>query len=768
MKSLARILGFLVVAVPFAARAAQVSLDLPVGPAHRIVASVAEKSGMNLKVEDHFAKDILFVRVQDVDVEDVLTKIAEVTAGRWRTLSDGTRILGPDPGALNRHEAEFRKRRVDFLGNKMRAYTDETLNSWYRPEIPDYAKREGYENLSADEFRPNPSSFLLAKCVALLNPSVLGSLKKGDRMVFSTTPTRMQSNLTISQAAVAEYLARVNELAKNTKERLEATPPRPRPDLEGMTDAEVKLLEQVFGSESVPNSVQRTPPAKILVILSRPQYWTGGYGGNGGVFVEVLVLDQEGTVIDTDREFFYSDARLEELERSAWRSSELSEDESEGPPVYKAKFPITSGPIENSELTKSLRAFQAAQGSPTTPISKELKEAFADPETYDLLGFHVEDAIRSIGKHASKNIVAYLQDGVGEFVGEDPEGHQLTTQEFYDRLIANDLQVVNDQGAWLTIMPPSLEEARLERVSRAGLKKLLTVARSGKTPALDDIADFAATSPSFDSSGIMGTHLIAANSDFIQIIERETLDWDVLRAYGLLTRSQRESALKGRSIRLSSLTATQRDAFRSIIFGASYRTKPVENANARDEVVDLFRTLGINNRRKPPVTYAGEPTEALPWGIPGEATLTLGSVDDEVYRFVDSGEDFEDMPYLGTTGLAFLQVYLELAPTSESDAAEMRKLMETMQVGARQTINLKLHLNDLVEVNEPLSVDQFDQGAGTTTASQLPKAQLDKIAAAVARLRAHPIIKYLARESKREATERVEEGAERPPPPSRR
>ena len=94
--------------------------------------------------------------------------------------------------------------------------------------------------------------------------------------------------------------------------------------------------------------------------------------------------------------------------------------------------------------------------------------------------------------------------------------------------------------------------------------------------------------------------------------------------------------------------------------------------------------------------------------------------------------------------------------------------METMQVGARQTINLKLHLNDLVEVNEPLSVDQFDQGAGTTTASQLPKAQLDKIAAAVARLRAHPIIKYLARESKREATERVEEGAERPPPPSLR
>lgn len=763
-------LGLLMICVPWLARATPVTLDLPVGPAHRIVAAVAKESGLNLKVEDHFAKDILFVRVQDVDVEDVLTKIAEVTAGRWRTQADGTRILGPDPGALNRHEAEFRKKRTEFLRGEMKIFVDETLQQWYKPEIPDYAQGEEYsEDLPLEDSRPDASAFLLAKCVALLNPSVLGTLKECERIVYSTTPTRMQSRLTVSTAAVAEYLARYNKEAKAAMDRMEASP-RAQVAYEGLSAEEAKLVEDLFGGERVEYRIQKTPPSKILVILSRDEDWYGGYRARSGVLAELLVLDREGAVIDGHSEYFDTDSRpMDEYYERQREYAHIEQQETRGEKVtdYKSRFPIVSGPVEYSSLSQSLQAFRDQKGVQGAPTAKELEQALADPEANDLLGFHVEDAFRSLGKHSSKNIVAYLEDGIAEFGDYKSVGRLSSTQEFYERVRLKDLQVIRERGSWITMMPPSLEAARVWRVNRAALKTLVTIARGGKTPSLDDLANYAASSPSFWGNRVAAMHLVAANPDFVQIVSHELLNWDVLRAYGLLTGHQRESALRGRPIRLNSLTARQRDAFRSLIYGANFRTKPVRKPSPNDEIYDLFQSVGINSRRKTPATFAGEPTEALPWGIPDEATVTLSSLGDNVYRFPEMEDKSQELSDLGTTGFAFVKVFLDFATDSDSSSVEVKKMFESIRVGTRQTIQVTLHLSDLVGVTEPLIVDSFERASPRVSASQLPQAQLDKIAAAMARLRAHPIIKYMERDAKRESTERVDEGAEPPPPPVR-
>lgn len=760
MKSLPRILGFLVVAVPFAARAAQVSLDLPVGPAHRIVASVAEKSGLSLKVEDHFAKDILFVRVQDVDVEEVLTKIAEVTAGRWRTQPDGTRILGPDPGALNRHEAEYRKKRTEFLRGEMKTFVDETLKQWYKPEIPKYAQgEEVFKDDTADDYRSSPSSFLLAKCVALLNPTALAALGKGERIVYSTTPTKMQLNLTVSSAAVAEYLAGYNQITKAAIDAMDTMQQRP-PESEGLSEEEVKLINVLFGDDDGEPKIQENLPSKVLVILSRSENWEGRSRRDAGIFVELLVLNDEGEVVDTGSQYFESDSRQsDEYLRRELESEESTEEDVDGeePPVYTPRFPIVSGPIKYSELSKSLDAFREARGAPSQAYAEDFEEALADPEKYDLQGFHLEDALRSLSTHASKNILAYLQDGIAENLNYSSDSRVSTTQEFFDYLKAEDLQVIREQGSWMTIMPPSLEDARDVRVNRAALKKLLAIARGGSMPSLDDIAGYAATSPSFRSQPGVFIHFMAANPNFEQILYGRGLDWNVLRAYGLLSGHQRDSALQGKPVRLSSLTATQRNAFRTLIYGANFRTKPLREPGPNDEVIELFRSLGIAERRKAPVSYTGEPTEALPWGIPQEATLLLRGVEDSVYRIWDKELEYVEFPDIGTTGMAFAQLFLEFSNGSDESSAKLKAALESVYVGARETVHLTLQLGDLVEVKEPLKVDRFEREASTNSVAQLPKDQLDKIAAAKARLRAHPIMKLMEREAKKEVPEETGE-----------
>ena len=780
--------------LPFSASADTITLQLPVGPVYRIVDTIAEKTGMTLKVDAEISRDILYIDVKDVETEDLLSKIANATAGKWRKLPDGSMVLSNDPATLNRRETAARQKRAEFLGKSLQSHVEQTLKAWYAQ--PDPKKRpanqnEGDEDFELNEYRGSPGRFLLAKCAQQLSPGILAAMQTGDRIVYSTTPTRMQQRLSLTNQTVHEFLTEYNKMATMQESdenqfgmAREAGPDDPdSPD--STTQEEVEAMMSAFGQWNIKRSVQKDVPSKVLLIASRPTMSMFSFlgGGGNGVMLDLLVLDQKGNVIENENlplgEQNFLTEMMEDMTKAAAEAMPATEELAEGevategtavqdegasgepvtgeeelaqPPEYKAKFPIKSGDIEQSKETKMLLAIGSGGGMVDVTqltVPPELKPLLLDPETYDPLGFTVQDACRSLAKHSGWNVVVNLSDQtIGSSMFSFMETRKETTQQFYDSLLTTHSYSADQTGNWLTLYPQSLVQARSTRVHRGALKKFLGQISVGTTPSLDELAEYAATSPDFRVTPFVSPYLMAANPSMLGQSMMGGQNWDVLRALGSLSRGQRDSARRGTPISMRSLTTAQSNAFRTLIFGADYRTKPIKDLKAADPVTSMLGMFSMGMMRATPKDYVGEPTEALPWGIPADATITLQFEADDVFKITGDVPMFNFFPNMGTNELALMNMFFQVAPPDSMGGQDFSKMMDNLIVGDREVITLRVNLGDLVGIEEKLTDDRLDAKKPKVAFANLSKEQAAKLSAATEKLKQHPIVKMMMRSMK--------------------
>lgn len=768
--------------LPLSAQADPLTLQLPVGPVYRIVDTIAEKTGMTLRVDSEMSRDILFVDVKDVEAQVLLDKIATATAGRWRKLADGSMVLSNDPATLNRRETAARQKRAELLGKSLQTQIEETLKSWYAP--PPTKKPNPDEEWSDEMYVASPGRFLLAKCAQQLSTGILAAMQPGDRIVYSTTPTRMQQRLSLSNEVVREFLVAYNRMA--TAQEGADVPPGP----EETGSSERELMEAAFGQWTMKRSPQKEVPSKVLLIASRPTTSMFSFLGEGGgtVMLDLLVLDQKGNVIENEsiplgEQNWLTEAMgamtaaaaesVETLEggpgtdeaqveagpdetktEGAMAGADPDESVEDEPDVEdKPKFPIKSGEIEYSDKTKLFMKIGGETGMAeimTPKVPDELRPLLLDPDLHDPLGYNVEDSLRSLAKHASWSVVANLSDQTTgtSFMGLSRRSQQ-TTQQFYDQLRTTYHYSADQEGTWLTLFPESLTQVRATRVNRVALKKFLAQAAAGVTPSLDELSEYAATSPDFRNSQFVAMHLLAANPGLLGMSMMGSQNWDVLRALGSLSRTQRDNARNGIAISMRGLTTSQSNAFRTLIFGADYRTRPLNQLKAKDPVTSMMEMfsggmMGRGNTKD----YTGEPTEALPWGIPSEATITLQFEQDDVFKITGDEPMFNFFPNMGTTELAMMNLFFQAAPPNSMGGQDFSKMMDNLMVGDREVITLRVNLGDLVGVQEKLTDDRLDSKKAKISIKSLSGNQKSKLDTAMESLKQHPIIKMMMREMK--------------------
>jgi hypothetical protein len=255
-------------------------------------------------------------------------------------------------------------------------------------------------------------------------------------------------------------------------------------------------------------------------------------------------------------------------------------------------------PLELSPDAIAIGGFWIRPDGPSA-LSDELRGRLADPIKHEPLRIVPGDLLPKVARRRALSLIATLPDSTfltGTFL---PKGGPLTEEVYLERLALDGVDVAQTEG-WLLgrIFDPALREAQVDR-------RLLTeFVRMPLGEGLEVAADWAARLPEY-----LDNHLPFSLRHYVLGVSDPTFDTNdprTLRFYGTLTAAQRKAATEGLS--LGSLSTLQRERLQPLLGLVGKLDvegpRPSEREDDSGEG-DIF----------------GEPTEALPNGVPRNGIL---------------------------------------------------------------------------------------------------------------------------------------------------
>jgi len=238
----------------------QVTFEIPAGPIDKVVARLGEECGIKLDVEKQLRSQNLLLRITDRPVDKVLTLVAQVSGGVWEDTGTG-KVLRTDRAAERKAEEVRRKAfeaEIDKIVGDAKTYKTLTAKEAEtvvkevveRDQTQDGRSWQVYEK----DAEKTPQRRFLKRVMSLVGTKTLGSLWNERRVVFSTSPTRVQRPL---PPQVAEAYA---TLVAETKIQAEA-----------IQSIAAGQEQRGFYSPLLQQPVVAERPAAILLVYSRSE-----------------------------------------------------------------------------------------------------------------------------------------------------------------------------------------------------------------------------------------------------------------------------------------------------------------------------------------------------------------------------------------------------------------------------------------------------------------------------------------------------------------
>ncbi|MBL8088115.1 MAG: hypothetical protein JNM85_08625 [Chthonomonas sp.] len=735
-----------------------VTLDAKAKPLSVVVSQLGTLTGQTLEVAPALAADVFFVHVKDAPVSEVMERIARYSGGRWRTDPDGSKHLIDDPAAMNRVENELRAARAAYFTRVLKGLREsqekeETQRMLKRAAAEAEQGNSAPDTNDAPEARQtvsrmfgggdSPENTLLSKVALTLRPADLAMIEEGSRVVYSTSPTRMQRPMTIQSQLVATFLAEHNKLADAEGKAAKENPAERAEMME-----QLGPWAEMMGMNR-PRQGLATPPAKINLVVSN-----GGGGGmnwfmdgGGTMQLELVVFNTKGEIV-ASAEMPLQD--YSESERVMEAVEDIAEDAGVPIPGKKPeerkpeppKYPIKDGKIEQSEeskLVSSLNPMTMFTEGGSAKIDPKARAILSRPDMYDPLSFVHGDALATIAKLNDWQVIVNLPDGLDSGGVMSFARPETMAQNYYTALRENDAVVVDQSGNWLGARPASWIAARRDQVDRAGLTKLVAAATEKGVANIDDYATYAATSPSPTLSAVSGRYCMQFVPGAMGSMTGGLTNWDILRLYGSLSNAQRDQLKRGEGIPFNVLSQTQMATVRKLVFGAPPMIKVDDPGKETDQ--DDFMKMMVMWMPQKMTDYRNEPTEALPNGVPSNGTLKLNIEQDFSIVLADQDNPMSRMMgALGSSELAMMQVMSETKMFAQM--AAFMPAMDKFKLGDRNIINIVLDLAPGIKVSERLVDDQHASSAKIVGLKDLTAEQQAKLEAKRAAFRKSPMMKF--------------------------
>lgn len=390
-----------------------VSATVPAAPAPRAIAELSKQVGFPLSAMPSVKNDVIVIQVQKVRLQDLMDKIAATAHAGWEKDENGYRLVRTDAMRRAERESEWAK--------------DAEL---FRKPLEEIRKAvAAYRGFDAQKELPtSPAARALDRLVAAFKPEDLAGIPFQKRVIYSSSPTKMELPLPGNAANVLD-----------------------------------KFKEEW---NSLGNPI-----------------------GNGGLATKLLITasrNYSGTAIDM---LLHAVAPDGNIVGGAFKTIGIPADQAwkDAPKVSSSEEPIKLSPISESFYTISQNV-RLRESKPVPPIPAELRNQLLRPDLYDPLSFVPSEIILGAAKAKNLNVVGVLPDLMINNWGWIP-GVSLPSVALKEVTSARWGGVIED--GWLTISPPNASVGRALRLDRVALATALAAAKRESGVSLDIAAAFA-------------------------------------------------------------------------------------------------------------------------------------------------------------------------------------------------------------------------------------------------------------------------------------
>lgn len=692
----------------------KVTFTSTAAPTSRVVAELAAQTGIKLEVSPAQNRDVLVVRVEGVELKALMDQIAKATTGEWREENGVWRLSKDTSKQLVEERAE--------LAAKTAALRKaiKTLQEQFNVK-PDQKAESGAEGEVASPLPQRGALFgnkAIIDLLAKLDLAAIAAMDKDGRLVFATSPTRMQRPLSIDAATVAAIVTEHNDSVKAMKEAEITT---------AKTEEEKRMEEMV--ANFMPGYRKRqeaieAPPSKVMLVVSRAGLWEGTTATLRMFDARGQVIYESSTPIPLGDDWLRGLADMEIGPDGTVTPKTKPSAEEEGPEIKLS-------PVAQEMATMFSRYY--GPGADEPKLSPELAERLARPDKFDPLSFEVAESILAVAEAKKLNVVANVPDGIaGNFLQMFAPGTKSTVGSYFAQLKDGPETSGTIQDGWLIVRPKEPAQARKDRLDRGALTRLIAACAGKEVPSLDDLAAYAREADDPQTTPIAMPYIANFAANALQGGMTGFLNWDMLRLYGTLSAGQKQTLSTGSRLTFSGLSPSQTAIVTKMAFGASARlrvTRPGNKPKEEEGFMEMMRFM----RPESGVDFRDEPTEVMPNGLPGGGSIELKTLADNFVLVVgQKGGDVKQYGALGIDELAILRYFAE-DPNMQQFANQIPRF-EKFRLGERTTMDFKFLLAPDVTIEHTLRDDRMGKDAAVVGEDGFPaafRARIDKRIAAL-------------------------------------
>lgn len=588
----------------------KISFSHPAARASVLLKDLSKETGVPLSASVRMADEVLIVKVKDVPIKDLLAKMAEAADAEWRPLEGGYE-LGRPSTLQNAAEREERQERAAAIqarlseavgkiaglpaftqaeANKMAEEQEKAINDW-RKSIESGGR--AVNNLTRDD---TPSSRAVVALLDSIGASALATLPKGRRVVFSTSPNRVQYALSNKARQVVSDFVASQRMLSTANQQLKKD------------DTRQFFVAGTNGGDLGPGDPSLGIGKAILSVTH----------ANNVLRAELIVADTNGQTLASG---MYTLATVVSPGDTA-KSADPAKEKIELSDLAKEYVKLT----RRDTPTGGVRTVQGSMmvvvngssitlgsnpGEKTVALSDALRARLIRPEEFDPQGLVPEEALTSVSNARGENLVACLPDSaimpITWAFATDVDMNTLMT-----RVLPNNGVQVKEENGWLTATPRFPTSSREQRIDRVAYGKLLRTMNGQRLVRLGQLADFVkAQSKTVDLGDYDGVTMRLINapaaSDAMTMLSQP----DMLRFYASLTRQQRDVLEAGGVVTVANLGAPQTQPLFDEVFQSPAGPQPKGEAGAQYVRYTGTRELGQ------------ERTEMLPGGLPPNGSVQV-------------------------------------------------------------------------------------------------------------------------------------------------
>jgi hypothetical protein len=631
-------------------QSATVTYSAVAKPISAILADLSQQANTRLQVEEPIGRQPLILSVKDASLDDLMARVAKITCGKWDK-SGANPVLRVDEDAVQAAKARWHKKlakiyedviarkeaRLQKSGPFTAQKAQSLMDTMHKMMSQVSLNGANFKAPSEDEMAPfteMPNMRALTNMLAAIGPDALADASDGERVVFSTSPNRMQRAVDGS-AAIQEY--QEGEKALNsvlgTIPNIVFDPKNPNAFGAGNQLDPDMMDSMVAAGLKGPEAV-----SKMDLAISQK---------GDGMDIKLLVFDGKGKAADTvpdelglDGSDMTDPAALAAMLNPAKSPSKDSFQITLSPESqYMQSVPFQ--PSMHGFSLSRIRAMMAgainaqAPGEPPKNLFAELRR----PDLRDPLSYSESECIIGLAAHKNVQVLALLPDSCyGMFHGMETKAGDIE-----DALDSRMNLMVSTDGNWMEIQSANPDEMFHKRLDRGELKNYLATISGSPDQTLDAYGNYSLQHLGQD-------HTIRdAYTQILNVVSPASFnDSEGFGAalYACLDLATRQRLAQGEAIPLSGIGEDADRVLSAMVylygdqmpFNYSFGSDPTEAANGGGATSTKSTADMVGAMKE--MMVGSEPTELFPNGLPANGKLSM-TTSDQGIEFIDGDQTLD-------------------------------------------------------------------------------------------------------------------------------